>query len=138
MHEWALAEAVVESVLEIAKKEGLTSVKEIYLSLGELQNIERDIFEFALGNLMEKDNIFKDAKVNIKIEKTLFRCRACGEEWDLKETGGLDRDTREAIHFLPEISHSFIRCPRCGSPDFDVVKGRGLTIDSVSGEKDGP
>ena len=137
MHEWALAEAVVESVLEAVKKERFTSVKEVDISLGELQDIEIEIFEFALKNLMEKEDIFRHTKINLRVEKTLFRCRACGNEWSLKETKDIDKDVREAIHFLPELSHSFIRCSKCGSPDFEVVKGRGVSIDSIRGEIDG-
>ena len=137
MHEWALAEAVVESVLEAVRKEKLTSVEEIDISLGELQDIEIEIFEFALKNLMEKEDILRHTKINLKVEKTLFRCRACGNEWSLKKTKDIDKDVKEAIHFLPELSHSFLKCPKCGSPDFEVVKGRGVSIDSIRGEIDG-
>ncbi len=137
MHEWALAEAVVESVIEVARKEKFTSVKEISISLGELQDIEVEIFEFALKNLVGKSDLLKNAEIKLRIEETLLKCRACGKEWSLKETKNIDEDVREAIHFLPELSHSFIRCPYCGSMDFEIVKGRGVSVDSISGEKDG-
>ena len=127
----------MESVLEAVRKEKLTSVEEIDISLGELQDIEIEIFEFALKNLMEKEDILRHTKINLKVEKTLFRCRACGNEWSLKKTKDIDKDVKEAIHFLPELSHSFLKCPKCGSPDFEVVKGRGVSIDSIRGEIDG-
>ena len=46
----------------------------------------------------------------------------------------IDEDTKEAIHFLPEVAHSFISCPSCGSADFRVDRGRGLTISSIEFE----
>ena len=43
----------------------------------------------------------------------------------------MTEETREAIHFLPEAAHAFVRCPSCGSPDFAVSKGRGVSIKSI-------
>ena len=51
MHEWALAEAVISTASQIAKKEGIKEVKEVRIKVGELQQIERDILEFALSQL---------------------------------------------------------------------------------------
>ncbi|MDH5187030.1 MAG: hydrogenase/urease maturation nickel metallochaperone HypA, partial [candidate division WOR-3 bacterium] len=48
MHEWSLAEAVVATAIRAAEKEGLKEIIEIKIKLGELQQIEKEIFEFAL------------------------------------------------------------------------------------------
>ena len=48
------------------------------------------------------------------------------------ETRDLDEQTREAIHFLPEAAHAFIRCPSCKSPDYRVQAGRGVSIASIT------
>jgi Zn finger protein HypA/HybF involved in hydrogenase expression len=42
----------------------------------------------------------------------------------------------EAIHFIPELSHAFVRCPECGSPDFIILAGRGITLERVEGRCD--
>jgi hydrogenase nickel incorporation protein HypA/HybF len=47
----------------------------------------------------------------------------------------LDEEAREAIHFLPEAAHAYIRCPKCGSPDFEILSGRGVWLESVRGLK---
>ena len=47
MHEWALAESVVETVLKVSRKENLNRVSEIKVKLGVLQQIEKDIFRSA-------------------------------------------------------------------------------------------
>jgi Zn finger protein HypA/HybF involved in hydrogenase expression len=56
MHEWALAESIITATLESADKEKLGKITEIKISIGELQQIEQDIFEFALQQLIKEQN----------------------------------------------------------------------------------
>ena len=51
MHEWALAESVLKAADEIAEKEHLDEVTEVNIKIGELQDVEREIFLFALQQL---------------------------------------------------------------------------------------
>lgn len=132
MHEWALAEAVFAAASQIAEKEGLKRVTEIKVKVGELQQIELDILEFALSQL--KTAKFENAEINIKTEKAELKCRACGHQWVFNKEK-LDEDTAEAIHFVPEIAHTYIKCPKCGSPDFEVLQGRGVWLESIKGVK---
>jgi len=130
MHEWTLAEAVISTVSQIAEKEGLREVAEVEIKVGELQQIELDVLEFALSQL--KNSKFKNAKFNIETVKAELKCRVCGHKWIFKKEK-VDKETAEAIHFVPEIAHAYIRCPKCGSPDFEVLQGRGVWLESVKG-----
>ncbi len=132
MHEWALAEAVIAAALEIAEKEGLKEISEINIRIGELQQIEEDIFEFALSNL--KSDKLKNAKIVVNTAKAEFRCRICGTKWFF-EKNKVSEDTAEAIHFVPEVAHTYIKCPSCGSPDFEIVEGRGVWLENIKGVK---
>ncbi|MEM4169637.1 MAG: hydrogenase maturation nickel metallochaperone HypA, partial [Thermoproteota archaeon] len=61
----------------------------------------------------------------------------CGFKWFFQKEE-LDENMLEAIHFLPEVSHAYVKCPNCGSPDFEVTGGRGVWIESIKGlEKNG-
>ena len=51
MHEWALAEAVISTASQLAEKEGLKEITEVKIKVGELQQVELDIFEYALSQL---------------------------------------------------------------------------------------
>jgi len=133
MHEWALAEAVVSTVSQIAIREGLRRVTEVRLKVGELQQIEIEILRFALSEL-KRSSLLEEAEFIIETEKAELRCRVCGHKWFFKRNE-VDEDVAEAIHFVPEIAHAYIRCPRCGSPDFEVVRGRGVWLESVEGVK---
>jgi len=134
MHEWALAEAVIAAASEVAEKEGLNKVTEVKIKVGELQQIEREVLEFAFSQL--KPAKFEDAKFTIKIAKAELKCRACGKKW-LFSNEKLDEETAEAIHFVPEVAHAYIKCPKCGSPDFEITEGRGVWLESIKGVKTG-
>jgi hydrogenase nickel incorporation protein HypA/HybF len=45
----------------------------------------------------------------------------------------VEENELEAIHFVPEIAHTYLRCPKCDSPDFEILGGRGVTLQTVKG-----
>jgi hydrogenase nickel incorporation protein HypA/HybF len=132
MHEWALAEAVITAAQQIAEKEKLREIKEVTIKVGELQQIEQDILRFALSQL--KPASFKNAKFRIAKAKTTLKCRVCENTWLFRKSK-LDEGTAEAIHFIPEVAHAYIKCPKCGSPDFEIAEGRGVWLENIKGVK---
>lgn len=137
MHEWALAESILSATLEEAEKEKLKTIDEIKIGIGELQQIERDIFEFALEEIIKsQDNKLKNVKISIETEKSTLKCKSCEHTWkfcDMKKK--LNEDESEAIHFIPEVAFVHTRCPKCGSPDFEITTGRGVSIISIKGKR---
>jgi hydrogenase nickel incorporation protein HypA/HybF len=133
MHEWALAEAIFSAVLKIVKEKGLEKVAEIHIKIGELQQIDRQIFDFALEQ--HRSSAFRDTKLRIETEKAEFKCKVCERQWVFEEEDIKEEDVAEAIHFVPEMAHTFIRCPKCHSPDFRIITGRGVWLTSVKGMK---
>jgi hydrogenase nickel incorporation protein HypA/HybF len=137
MHEWALAEAVIEAAIEESRKGGLAAVTEILVKVGELQQMEIAIFQFALDELAKEysgDDVLKHARIILEPEPALFKCRVCGHEWEFT-AANLRGDEGEAVHFAPEVAHAYLRCPQCKSPDFEVIQGRGVTIQRIKGTK---
>jgi len=130
MHEWALAEAVISTALEVSRKKNVKEITELRIKMGELQQIDLEIFEFALSELTKNHEILKKTKIKIKMEKAIFRCNVCGHEWSFAKDR-LTSEESESIHFVPEIVHTYIRCPKCNSPDFEIIKGRGVWLDSI-------
>ena len=137
MHEWALAESILTTAVEAAEKEKLKTITEIKVGIGELQQIEQDIFEFALDEIIkEQEGKLKGVKITIETEKSTLKCKSCENTWkfnDIKKK--LNEDESEAIHFIPEVAFVHTRCPKCGSPDFEITTGRGISITSITGEK---
>ncbi len=132
MHEWALAEAVLKTSVKIAKDRNIKRISKVEVVLGQLQDVDAEILSFALENLKE-GTLADSAVFEFVGEPAEFKCRNCGHVWKLDDVGLEDAVIKEAIHFLPETVHSFVRCPNCGSPDFEVIKGRGVYIRSIEG-----
>ncbi len=132
MHEWALAEAILSSAKQIAEKEHVATVTEVTIRVGELQQVEPPILRFALTQM--KQGIFGKTKFRILRAKSTLKCRVCGTSWQYN-TKKVDKATSEAIHFVPEAAHTYIKCPKCGSPDFEIVAGRGVWLEDLKGVK---
>jgi len=130
MQEWALADAVISTALEASQDKNVKQITALRIKTGELQQIDLEIFKFALNELIKNQDILKKTKIKIRTEKAILRCNVCGYEWDFKKDG-LTSEESESIHFVPEIVHTYMRCPKCSSPDFEVIKGRGVSLDSI-------
>jgi hydrogenase nickel incorporation protein HypA/HybF len=132
MHEWALAEGVVSTATKIAEEEGLKEVTKVTIRIGELQQIEHEVLMFALDQL--RTQLMGNTKFVLESVPAKLRCRVCGGEWTFSPDN-LSEDVSEAIHFVPEMAHVFVKCPSCGSPDFEVIEGRGVLLASIKGVK---
>ncbi len=137
MHEWALAESILTAALEAADKEKLKTITEIKICIGELQQIEQDIFKFALDEIIKsQDNKLKNVKVSIETQKSTLKCKSCEHSWKFSDIiKKLNKDESEAIHFIPEVTFVHSRCPKCNSPDFEIMSGRGVSILSIRGKR---
>lgn len=138
MHELALADAVVRTALDAAGKANVSRITRMVVRIGELQSIKLDVFEFALKEILPANEPrLSAADIALEIEPARFRCRPCGHAFGLDdETAPKTPDEAEAIHFVPELAHGFLRCPSCRSPDFEVLEGRGVSIAELEGDED--
>jgi hydrogenase nickel incorporation protein HypA/HybF len=130
MHEWALADAVVEATAAALGARDPSSLRSVTVQIGELQAIDREIFSFALETILSQTP-YSHGVFRLETEKASFLCQTCRKEWELEESTGITDEQREAIHFLPESAHAFIRCPACGGLDYRVQRGRGVQISSL-------
>lgn len=128
MHEWALAEAVADTVEKIRQENGGGRVLAVRVRLGALQNVALEAFQEGLRASLEGRPYGLEV-FHFASEPAAFRCRACGRQW--APAGELGAEELEAVHFLPESAHVYLRCPGCGSPDFELAAGRGVSIEAV-------
>lgn len=136
MHELALADSVVKAALAAADDAGMNRINRIVVKVGELQQIERDLFEFSLTEVLPaRDQRLADVEFDVTDEAVRFLCRTCANEYGRGDVD-FDGDSGEAVHFIPELSHAYAKCPSCGSPDFEITAGRGITLQRVEGTGD--
>jgi hydrogenase nickel incorporation protein HypA/HybF len=136
MHEWALAESVVTTVVEEARKNRLGKVTRVVVKIGELQQLDREVFRFVIDGVLKSRNPEMEiGNIVLETDRSVLQCRVCATTWGFADqTGTLKEDEAEAIHFIPEVAHVYMRCPQCGSPDFEIRAGRGVRIESIEGE----
>lgn len=122
VHEWALAEAIVEYAVKVLN---VSSVKRgLKIKIGLLQSIDLEVLGFAVKHLL-KERGLGELKVVYETVDPLLKCNKCGFEWRIRMSD-LEESIREAVHFVPEVIQVFTKCPNCSSQDFSIISGRGV------------
>ncbi|HOJ86677.1 MAG TPA: hydrogenase nickel incorporation protein HypA [Elusimicrobiales bacterium] len=122
MHEWALAESVIKTINE--KKEFVG--KKVIVYMGELQAIDMEVFKFAMEEILKQNK--KKINYKIVVEESEFKCNSCGKDFSMSEVKKKSEEEKENIHFIPEMVKAFVKCPKCKSIDFEIIKGRGVSL----------
>jgi hydrogenase nickel incorporation protein HypA/HybF len=136
MHEWALAESVIEAVKAEAGKNRISSITGVAVRVGALQRMDLEIFDFALDTLSRNSGLAGGISgISVEVEECVLLCSLCEHRWGLSsQREDLSEEEGEAIHFIPELAHAYLRCPSCGSPDFRIIEGRGVSVESIEGD----
>lgn len=134
MHEWAIAQGIIDALNDISSKERM-KIKKVKISVGELSNYDLEVLEYALKSIASEVRL-NNVDFELKIERTLFKCNYCNSEWaieDIKEQllDMYDPKSEIPMHYIPEIIVAFLKCPNCGSPDFNIIAGRGVKINEI-------
>ena len=128
----ALAEGVIVTALKQARAQR-RPLRRVVVRVGELQQIDTEVFADCLAAVRADDEpLLAGARIDVEAEAAVLGCRACDARFgfaDLAAPPGPEE--REAIHFVPELAHAWVRCPACGSPDFAVRGGRGVHIEAI-------
>jgi hydrogenase nickel incorporation protein HypA/HybF len=132
MHEWALAESIFNLCNKLAQEKKLSKIEFVSIKVGEIQQIDLEIFDFALKEI-SKGTILENVKIKYNIHPAILHCNSCDYKWAYKESfDSLSEDEKEAIHFIPETIHVYIHCPNCKSADFEIEEGRGVWVEDIS------
>ena len=111
MHEIGLVNDIIDAIKSKLKGRGEDSkIKKIVISIGELEHVTPEHFEFHFRE-HTKDTFLENAELSFKKARARFKCKACGHEYEAKE--------------------SEIGCPRCGSKLSSVISGSGVFVESV-------
>jgi hydrogenase nickel incorporation protein HypA/HybF len=110
MHEIGLAMSVKDIVEGAAKENGAVKIKEVNIVVGEFSSVAIDALEFAM-EVVKKDSMFEDAKINIKSTKTILLCSECGKETAMED-------------FI-------FKCNSCGGASVKIIAGDRMYVDSI-------
>ena len=118
MHEISIAGAIIDSVLDAAKKNNAKKVTEVYLEIGELTALNPDQLTFIFKTIT-KGTVAQGACFNIITIKPSIRCKKCSYKGDIKYF--------ERLHFFIPI----IKCPLCDETDVDIIAGRECCVKKI-------
>jgi len=119
MHEISIAGAIIDSVLDAARKNSATGVKEVFLEIGELTALNPDQLKFIFKTITA-GTIAEGAAYNIRVMKTLIDCKKCSYKGPI--------ESFEKLHFFLPV----IKCPECGEPEVDIVGGRECCVRKIN------
>ncbi|MBO3802763.1 MAG: hydrogenase maturation nickel metallochaperone HypA [Candidatus Brockarchaeota archaeon] len=142
MHEWSVASGIIGSLASF-QKERNAKVRKVEVGVGQLSGIDVEVLRYALGAMGEGEGL-EGVEYVVKIIEGRFECSRCGHEWGYKESEdalkGISREVygveepdglESPLHFFPQLVTVFLRCPKCGSSDMEVVGGMDTVLESA-------
>ena len=119
MHEISIAGAIIESVLDAARKNNAIKVKEVFLEIGELTALNPDQLKFIFETITS-GTIAQGATYNIQVIKPVINCTKCSYKGPI--------EFFEKLHFFLPV----IKCPRCDETDVEIVGGRECCVRKIN------
>ena len=118
MHEASIAQAIVDTILDQAKKQNAKAVQSVQIEIGELTFLNEEQVGFWVKLGLE-NTLASDADIQFKRIKARLKCGACEFEGDL----GVVEDPTFA-------------CPQCKSADIRISQGKEAIVRSIRIIKD--
>lgn len=120
MHEYSIAEELINTLLEQVDKEKLRNTTAVHLEIGELRIISKEALAQAF-DIVTEDTILSEAELEFEPVSLLVNCQECGFE------GEVEYDDDFSLHFsVPVLS-----CPKCEG-SVEIIKGDELAVRSLT------
>jgi hydrogenase nickel incorporation protein HypA/HybF len=113
MHELAIAESLLEIVVEEGRRHDLQKVNIIRLQIGVMASVIPEALTFSF-EMVSQNTIASGAVLEIETLPVVAQCSACGQRFD--------------------VENQVFLCTRCGKPDIKLVSGRELSLVNIEGE----
>jgi hydrogenase nickel incorporation protein HypA/HybF len=113
MHEFSLAQNIIEIVEETLANNKVTKVSVIELEIGTLSGVELPALDMALESL-QPGSVIDGAEIHTQIIQAKAVCINCRFE------------------YVPD--DYFTACPKCGNFGAEVVRGKELRVKSITAE----
>ena len=119
MHELSMASNLIDIAISEAKKRNSTSILEVNLIVGKFSMLGLDQLRYCY-DLLIKDTILENSKLNIEHEDGKIHCDNC------KYEGPVPLKEEPEYH----IVFPTLVCPKCGKPA-EIISGRDCYIKSL-------
>ncbi len=116
MHELSIAHSIVEIVSEVAEQEGASRIEAVHLRIGDLSCLVEEALRFGFG-IAAAESPAAGAQLVVERQPIVVFCESCQKEGEL-------------------ASKQSFRCPHCGRPTANVVRGKEMEIVRVELEEE--
>ncbi|MHA2250439.1 MAG: hydrogenase maturation nickel metallochaperone HypA/HybF [Candidatus Kariarchaeaceae archaeon] len=121
MHEFSLAQSLLQTAVEVATQNQALKITRINLKFGTFALVMEDQLRFCMDILKEENELTKEMEVIIKWEEGIIQCVECGYN-------GITDSSKENDYGMI----SSLKCPECQSYDTRVVKGMETYIEDIA------
>lgn len=115
MHELPVTESILNIALQYAERERATSIKDLYLVIGDLSSIVDESVQFY-WDIISRDTLAEGAVLHFERTPMQMVCFDCGKT------------------YRPEPGT--LACPGCGSTYVQVAGGDDFRLEAITIEKD--
>ena len=113
MHEFSLAQNIIEIVDETVRKNNASQVSELVLEIGTLSGVELSALDMAMKSITP-GTILEHAEIKKIIIQAVAVCNHCGKEY--------------------QPDDFFSICPECSHYGATIKKGKEFRVKSITAE----
>jgi len=114
MHELSIVTHVMKTLREVAEENHLHAIGSVTLSVGEVSGIVREQMLDCWDWFKKRDELMKDAVLQLETIPALTYCSSCGRQYPTIEYGKT--------------------CPFCGSKETWLLQGNEFSIKEIEAE----
>lgn len=119
MHEYTIASSIVETLADLANKQGSSKVLEVHMRIGKLRALSTEQLTFSY-NILTKGTALEGSKLSIEEATGRVRCPQCNYSKEFDPSGD------PSFHFaIPSQA-----CPECNTA-LNIEGGDECIITSV-------
>ncbi len=113
MHELGIVFHMIDTLEEVGRDNGLTSIAKVTLNLGEVSGVLPDYLLDCWRWAADRSDLLRGAELDIEKIDAVTVCNACGRTY-------------------ATLAHGKT-CPHCGSNDTVLLRGNEAEIDTIEG-----
>jgi hydrogenase nickel incorporation protein HypA/HybF len=120
MHEFSLAQSVLDTVVAVAKDRKVEKIKSVVLKFGLFALVQEDQFRFCFDLIKGNSDLTGSSELKIIWTPGKLKCMKCDF------SGEVNADPDEYTELAP-----IFKCPNCESYSTEIISGTETTIDSL-------
>jgi hydrogenase nickel incorporation protein HypA/HybF len=120
MHEFSLAQSVLETVISVAREQKVKRIKKVVLKFGIFALVQEDQFRFCFDLIKTDSDLTAKSELEVIWVPGELQCESCAFK------GKIEHSSQEHNYLAP-----IFQCPVCQSYSTKIISGTETIIDSI-------